>query len=242
MRNRFLISAALLIASNGFAAAQGTSQGGAAPAPSSPAQQSAPAEKMAPADKPAPSTSKDAPASASPKATQSDTMSPKAGEMKKDTAAPKNADTKTPASGTDQKAGAGDMKKDTGSPKNADTKSPTDQKAGTKAGDTKSSSDTKSGDSKPSTADSKGATAAPPAEKQSQIASAIKSEKVQEVTNVNFNISVGTVVPSTVRYYPLPTRIIEIYPEWRGYDFILVRGRYIILRPRTHEIVYIIEG
>jgi len=68
------------------------------------------------------------------------------------------------------------------------------------------------------------------------------SERVEEVTNVNFNISVGAVVPSTVRYYPLPTRIIEIYPEWRGYDFILVRGRYIILRPRTHEIVYIIEG
>jgi Protein of unknown function (DUF1236) len=68
------------------------------------------------------------------------------------------------------------------------------------------------------------------------------SERVEEVTNVNFNISVGAVVPSTVRYYPLPTRIIEIYPEWRGYDFILVRGRYIILRPSTHEIVYIIEG
>jgi hypothetical protein len=33
----------------------------------------------------------------------------------------------------------------------------------------------------------------------------------------------------------------QIYPEWRGYDFILVRGQYIILRPRTHEIVYLIE-
>jgi uncharacterized protein DUF1236 len=48
-------------------------------------------------------------------------------------------------------------------------------------------------------------------------------------------------VPSSVRYYPLPSRIVAIYPEWRGYDFILVRGQYIILRPRTHEIVYIIE-
>jgi hypothetical protein len=83
---------------------------------------------------------------------------------------------------------------------------------------------------------------APPAEKQTQIASAIKQEKVKEVTNVNFNISIGTAVPSTVRYYPLPSRIVEIYPEWRGYDFILVRGKYIVLRPHTHEIVYIIEG
>ena len=185
MRNKFLFSAALLIASNGFAAAQGTSPGGAA-APA-PAQQSAPPEKMAPAEKSAPATSKDAPASADKKATQSDKLAPKAGAAK-------------------------------------------------------SSTDTKAGDTKSSTADTKGATAAPPAEKQTQISSAIKQEKVEEVTNVNFNISIGTAVPSTVRYYPLPPRIIEIYPEWRGYDFILVRGKYIILRPRTHEIVYIIEG
>jgi hypothetical protein len=86
------------------------------------------------------------------------------------------------------------------------------------------------------------ATAAPPAEKRTQISSAIKQEKVEEVTNVNFNLSIGTAVPAGVRYHPLPSRIVEIYPEWRGYDFILVHGRYIILRPQTHEIVYIIEG
>ena len=33
-----------------------------------------------------------------------------------------------------------------------------------------------------------------------------------------------------------------IYPEWRGYEVILVHGRYVIVRPQTHEIVYIIEG
>jgi hypothetical protein len=86
------------------------------------------------------------------------------------------------------------------------------------------------------------ATAAPPAEKRTQIVSAIKQEKVEEVTNVNFNISIGATVPSSVRYHPLPPRIVEIYPEWRGYDFIVVRGKYIILRPQSHEIVYIIEG
>ena len=40
------------------------------------------------------------------------------------------------------------------------------------------------------------ATAAPPAEKRTQIVSAIRSEKIQETTNVNFNISVGAVVPT----------------------------------------------
>jgi hypothetical protein len=45
-----------------------------------------------------------------------------------------------------------------------------------------------------------------------------------------------------VRFHPLPPRIVEIYPEWRGYDVVFVHGRYIIVRPVTHEIVYIIEG
>jgi hypothetical protein len=86
------------------------------------------------------------------------------------------------------------------------------------------------------------ATAAPPAEKRTQIVSAIKSEKIEETTNVNFNVSVGTRIPGNVRFHPLPSRIVEIYPEWRGYDVVFVRGRYIIVRPETHEIVYIIEG
>ena len=108
---------------------------------------------------------------------------------------------------------------------------------------------TPTAETKPSASDSKttgnaatSATAAPPAEKRTQITSAIRQEKVEEVTNVNFNVSVGTVVPAGVRYHALPSHVVEIYPEWRGYDFILVRGRYIILRPHTHEIVYIIEG
>jgi hypothetical protein len=117
---------------------------------------------------------------------------------------------------------------------NAQTKGTTDTKSGTAATDTKSQTTT--GNAATS------ATAAPPAEKRTQIVSAIKSEKIQETTNVNFNISVGATVPSGVRFHPLPPRIVEIYPEWRGYEVILVHGRYVIVRPQTHEIVYIIEG
>jgi len=107
-------------------------------------------------------------------------------------------------------------------------------KDGTAAKDSKSSTTT--GNAATS------ATAAPPAEKRTQIVSAIRSEKIQETTNVNFNISVGARVPTSVRFHPLPPRIVEIYPEWRGYEVILVSGRYVIVRPETHEIVYIIEG
>ena len=60
--------------------------------------------------------------------------------------------------------------------------------------------------------------------------------KIEETTNVNFNISVGTAVPASVRFHPLPPRIVEIYPEWRGYDVILVRGRTLSsVRRRTRS-------
>jgi hypothetical protein len=165
------------------------------------------------------------------KASDSTTPAATSKDMKNPT-----AETKSPAS--DSKT-AGEMKPD-GKSKASDSTTP----AATSKDVKNPTAETKSpaSDSKTTGNAATSATAAPPAEKQTQIASAIKQEKVEEVTNVNFNISIGTAVPSSVRYYPLPSRIVEIYPEWRGYDFILVRGRYIILRPHTHEIVYIIEG
>ena len=121
--------------------------------------------------------------------------------------------------------------------------------AQTKGGaETKGAAETKGGAEQKGTAETKSqtttgaATAGPPAEKRTEITSAIKSEKIEEATNVNVNLSVGTTVPSTVRFHPLPPRIVEIYPEWRGYQVILVKGKYVIVKPETHEIVYIIEG
>jgi hypothetical protein len=278
MRKAFLASVAMaaLVAATGFAAAQGTNQGGGkvgeSPAAASPRGDGGGAASS-------PSMSRESPSA------QTKDMAPKSGSTAEDKAgskampqqaqdkagkdmAPKSGSTAEDKAGSkampqqaQDKAGAatdkstthtsGDMNKDS-------TKSSSDNTA---AGAAKSSSENApAGSAKGAnpTADSKAgstnteskttgnaatsATAAPPAEKQSQIASAIKSEKVEEVTNVNFNISVGATVPGSVRYHPLPSRIVEIYPEWRGYDFILVRGRYIILRPQTHEIVYIIEG
>ena len=32
------------------------------------------------------------------------------------------------------------------------------------------------------------------------------------------------------------------YPEWRGSQVVLISGRYVIVRPQTREIVYIIES
>jgi hypothetical protein len=264
MTNRFLISTAIaaLIAGTSFANAQTT-----APAAGSTVQQTAPAsggamnrDSGASGMKGAESTDTKAPDAAKTKASQSNEKMPasksaqdtrpmtgeKSKSMSSETETKGAKDMK--AEGRDSKSGAMDSKSasdskaatDSKSGKmNAETKSPTDTKGNMNA-ETKTPADAKTQTTTGNAATS--ATAAPPAEKRTQIVSAIKTEKIQETTNVNFNISVGTMVPATVRFHPLPPRIVEIYPEWSGYEVVLVHGRYIIVRPQTHEIVYIIEG
>jgi hypothetical protein len=67
------------------------------------------------------------------------------------------------------------------------------------------------------------------------------SLNVGRVTNVNFNISVGTVVPRTVRVYDLPVEIVTIVPAYRGYKYILVEEEIVIIDPRTLRIVAVID-
>lgn len=78
-------------------------------------------------------------------------------------------------------------------------------------------------------------------EQRTQITSVIKQHKV-EPAHLNIRVSVGTRVPSTVRFYPLPAEVYVIYPEWRGYDYILVADQILVVNPRTHEIVAILEA
>jgi hypothetical protein len=58
---------------------------------------------------------------------------------------------------------------------------------------------------------------------------------------VNFSISVGTRVPREgVTFTTLPTEVVSIYPQWRGYKFIVVHDEIIVIDPNTYEIVEII--
>jgi hypothetical protein len=226
MSNRYLMSVAVaaLIAGTGFANAQGA--GGAAPATGATTQQTAPPSAATPTNR-SESSQSGAPAEA-PKSAQSKDMAPKGEKSAQDSMKGEKSKSMSSESKDGMK---NDAAKNADSKGAADTKGTADNKAGSSATDSKTTGNAATS-----------ATAAPPAEKRSQIASAIKSEKIQETTNVNFNISVGTTIPASVHFYPLPPRIVEIYPEWRGYEVIRVHGRYVIVRPQTREIVYIIEG
>jgi Protein of unknown function (DUF1236) len=62
------------------------------------------------------------------------------------------------------------------------------------------------------------------------------------VSNVNFSLSVGTVVPRTVKYVPLPSRVVEIYPAWRGYHFFIVGDQMVIVEPGSLRIVAVLPA
>ena len=79
-------------------------------------------------------------------------------------------------------------------------------------------------------------------EQRTQITSVIREQRVQPTTNVNFSISVGTRVPRDVTFHTVPERVVTIYPEWRGFKFILVKEQIVIVDPNTFEIVAVLEA
>ena len=77
-------------------------------------------------------------------------------------------------------------------------------------------------------------------EQRTEIRTIIQETKVQPA-RLDVAVNVGVVVPATVEFHPLPPRIVEIVPRYRGYEyFVLADGRIVIVEPGTHEVVYII--
>jgi len=70
-----------------------------------------------------------------------------------------------------------------------------------------------------------------------RVTESIARLNVAPLNNVNFSLSVGTVVPRDVRFQPLPPDIVEVMPQYRGYNFFVVRDEIVIVEPATYKIV-----
>lgn len=79
-------------------------------------------------------------------------------------------------------------------------------------------------------------------EQRSKISTSIKQQNVAPLTNVSFAIAIGTAIPGDIQRAPLPRSVIDVYPAWRGYEFIMVGGDIVIIDPMTLRIVAIIEA
>jgi hypothetical protein len=237
MRMTYLISVsvAALIAASGCALAQGTNTQSAPVGKEAPA-----ATKNAPVEKIAPTMNRteapDTKANAVNKMGQAEPKSPA------DIVAPKRAegdvkrdDTKAKATENKATESKPDMKPNdkAASEMNAD-KSKAEMK-----GNPKAASDVKAGGTiGQAAAGSKQLTT----EQRATIHTVVKEQKVQPATNVNFAITVGTVVPRTVTFRPVPTEFVTINSGWRGFEYFLVGDRIVIVNPRTLEIVAVVEA
>jgi hypothetical protein len=233
------VAAAALIAGTGFANAQGTGMSREAPAAAAPAQQSAPAAEHGASDRgtSAGGTMNHDAAKPEMKSTQSEEKSPGAGKAQRADEGMQGQKSKTMSA--DEKPGE---KSKTMSSENDNGKGGKDMKAeGRQDHNGNMNADSRNG-SEGKTVGQAGAGAKLSTEQRTKITTVIKQQHIAPVTNVNFSISVGTRVPRDVTFHPLPAEIVTVYPDWRGYEFILVRDQIVVIDPSSLEIVAVIDA
>jgi hypothetical protein len=78
-------------------------------------------------------------------------------------------------------------------------------------------------------------------EQRTQVVRSFSSVNVTPVTEVNFSVSTGTVIPQTVELREVPADVIQVVPAYRGYRFFVVRNQIVIVEPGSRKIVTVIE-
>jgi hypothetical protein len=78
-------------------------------------------------------------------------------------------------------------------------------------------------------------------EQRTTIRQEVLTSSAPRATNINFQVNVGTVVPSTVRVVEVPPTIIKIHPQWKGYRYFVYNDEIIIVEPRTLKIVAVLQ-
>jgi hypothetical protein len=211
-------TAAVLLLGAGAVSAQGM-KNDEAPGRTPSAQQNAPAEKVAPTLK---SDQRKTPETTGQAAEpESDKKQLKTQKMDKDApAAPA-------AKGSSDADGNANMK----------SKSTSESGAGAVSSPNKSADEGKRG----TTGQGEAGAANLTSEQHTKITGIIRQHKVAP-TQLNVSVRVGTRIPDSVHFYPLPQEVFVIYPEWRGYDYIMVGDEILVIDPRTHQIVAILEA
>lgn len=78
-------------------------------------------------------------------------------------------------------------------------------------------------------------------QQETEVRTALVNEPAENVGRVDFAITAGTIVPSHVSIRPLPERIVDIVPQYRGYDYAVVQQDVIIIEPQTRRIVTVLH-
>ena len=232
MRKTKLLSTVAMALLLGGVAASAQGMGKEPPERAPAAQQSAPAEKVAPSIK-----------AGEQKSPQTTTQ---AAPDSKPTGKGHETTGQSPKSQATDKPGAMDKDKSSAPSGKSDIRSNSEQNGAA------SKSNQSTTEQSRSTTTGQGAAAGSAklsTEQRTKITSVIKQHKVEptkqhkvEPTKLSISVSVGTRVPTSVHLYPLPVEVVEVYPAWRGFEYILVGDQIVVINPRTHEIVAVLEA
>ena len=74
-------------------------------------------------------------------------------------------------------------------------------------------------------------------QQRTRVSQAIAKLNVRPLSNVRFSVAVGTAVPASVHVQRLPASVVSVVPQYRGYDFVVVSNRIVIIEPRSRQIV-----
>lgn len=77
-------------------------------------------------------------------------------------------------------------------------------------------------------------------DKAARVADTLLGSSSSENVNVT-NINVGAALPGDVNVMPLPSTIVDIVPEFRGYDYVVANDEIVIVQPSTRHVVDIIN-
>lgn len=78
-------------------------------------------------------------------------------------------------------------------------------------------------------------------EQRNLLVTSVRQIDVAPVTDADVSVAVGATIPRTVELHPLPSRVIEIYPEWRPYRFIVVGNDILIVEPEDYRVLAVVE-
>ena len=77
-------------------------------------------------------------------------------------------------------------------------------------------------------------------DQQIKIGEIITNERTTPLSNVNFSVSIGGIVPEQVLLRPLPLDVHQLAPQFVGYRFIVVEELIAIVEPHTRKIVEVL--
>ncbi|HYS86979.1 MAG TPA: DUF1236 domain-containing protein [Bradyrhizobium sp.] len=77
-------------------------------------------------------------------------------------------------------------------------------------------------------------------DQQIKIGEIITNERTTPLSNVNFSVSIGGIVPEQVLLRPLPLDVHQLAPQFVGYSFIVVEELIAIVEPHTRKIVEVL--